>query len=634
MIIKKMSLRTFTAMVVMTMLMMTFYATGKEALAAGSKVVDADSTWVVSETTSLSSLTIGRSASIAAPEGYSVTLTVDGAGTPIKYGVYKGKIVLTVTKEIAKSGGNPATTGFMAGGGAGAGAPAGAGPAGAPAAGGAPAANGGAPEGGAPGGGMGGKSDPFKTAIYIENGKYIPEKSVEAAVTGGKVTDTTAKNVKITSNEGKFSGIIVSSDTKTNYSIINPVIDISGNGGDDWTGLGSAITVLGKAEVTIDNAKITGTGYNRSTIFLGDEGVLHVNNSDLEVRNGILNSDPRTFMTKVNKTMVIGPWLMGMTGRVRATNIMSSGTAYYNNSHIKAQYWGALSTDGARNIKLYVTDCLVETVESGYGAYSIGNCFVQFSGSTLNVVDYGMIICDFASGTFTDGCVVNSKKVGVMMHDGSGGSTLTIDKGTVFNTRSSVIQIKGRRGADIIVDNAQLNTESGVILQTMPNDDPNMSAWDYSGGKQGNSRDVNATFSNMTVNGDIVNGFTRSGSVNVNLKNVALTGAITTATIDHPLINNEEITMETPEFYYLIGEVNNTYGSKPEDPNGITTSVDAKSKWIVERTSYLTGLTISEGGIVAAPEGYSVTMTVDGVKTAIKAGSYKGQIVLTVVKNA
>jgi hypothetical protein len=120
--------------------------------------------------------------------------------------------------------------------------------------------------------------------------------------------------------------------------------------------------------------------------------------------------------------------------------------------------------------------------------------------------------------------------------------------------------------------------------------------------------------------------------VNVYFKDVTITGSITTATAEHILMNGEEITMETPEFYYLIGEVNNIFCSKPEDPHGVAVSLDAKSKWIVDRTSYITDLNIAKDGTITTRKGYRVTMTVDGVVKEIKAGQYKGQIVLTVTK--
>ncbi|MGD8837728.1 MAG: hypothetical protein PVJ19_22490 [Desulfobacteraceae bacterium] len=39
---------------------------------------------------------------------------------------------------------------------------------------------------------------------------------------------------------------------------------------------------------------------------------------------------------------------------------------------------------------------------------------------------------------------------------------------------------------------------------------------------------------------------------------------------------------------------------------------------------------LERGATITAPEGYKVTMTVDGAKKKIKAGAYKGQIVLSV----
>jgi hypothetical protein len=60
------------------------------------------------------------------------------------------------------------------------------------------------------------------------------------------------------------------------------------------------------------------------------------------------------------------------------------------------------------------------------------------------------------------------------------------------------------------------------------------------------------------------------------------------------------------------------------------TILDPGSNWIVDKTSYLTGLTIARDGAITAANGRSVTMTVDGVGKEIKAGTYSGKIVLTV----
>jgi hypothetical protein len=638
---------------------------------AETKMVDKGATWVVEKTTSLTGLTIADGATVKAPEGSNVTLSIDGAGAAIKAGDFKGKVVLTVTKEIkmgsasggAPGGGAPGGAGGAGGapgggmpggnapGGAGSGAPGGASggmPGGSAPGGGAPGGAGGGMPGGAapggaapggmampggemPGGGAAQEAAHFKAAVYVENGKYVADKSVAAVVAEGKVTDSSAADVKITSSEGKFNGIIVTGDKKSSYSITNPVITLTGNGGDDATGLGDGIVVSGKADVTIKNAKIKNTGANRSAVFVSGEGIAHIDDSDIETFSGPKDDTSGSF--NAGGVMMAGPWLLGITGNVRATNIVENGTAYYTNTHIKSQAWGALSTDGPTKIRLYATKCVIEAVESGYGTYSIGDCINTFKACTFNVADYGIILCDNSFDIVTDGTVVNSKRIGVMMHTGTGGGQLTIDKGSVFNTKDTVIQIKGR-GIDILVDNAKLNTQSGVILQSMANDDPFFAAgMGDSMGAKGFSKDVNATFKNVALNGDIINSYTAVSPVNVKFENASITGAITTGTAKQPLgPKGEKLSLKTPELYYLIGQTMNTYEAKFQDPFGVSVSLDAKSTWTVGKTSWLTSLSIADGAKVIAPTGYKLTMTVDGVKKGISAGSYKGRIVMTVEK--
>lgn len=54
------------------------------------------SKWIVSSSSSLSSLTVGSDASLTAPSGKKLTMTVDGKTTEVKAGTYSGKIQLTV----------------------------------------------------------------------------------------------------------------------------------------------------------------------------------------------------------------------------------------------------------------------------------------------------------------------------------------------------------------------------------------------------------------------------------------------------------------------------------------------------------------------------------------------------------
>jgi hypothetical protein len=65
--------------------------------------------------------------------------------------------------------------------------------------------------------------------------------------------------------------------------------------------------------------------------------------------------------------------------------------------------------------------------------------------------------------------------------------------------------------------------------------------------------------------------------------------------------------------------------------NGVIASFDKNSVWTVTGTSYLTSLTIDDGATIVAPGGKTLTMTVDGVKTKISPGTYKGKIVMAVI---
>jgi hypothetical protein len=562
---------------------------GVPTLTAGSK-------WVVAKTTSLNTLTIPDGASVTAADGHSLTMTVDGIGTAITPGTYKGKVVLTVTDDISVKYKDL-------------------------------------------------EPHHFRVAVYVDDGKVVAEKSVKAAVVGGQVSDTAATGVSITSNEESFNGILVTGNSK--YRIVSPTIKFTGNGGNDFAGFGAAIMSSGMADVTVSNAKITNKGAVRTAVFVGGNSTMHVKNTTIDVANGTLPADYK-FTIEVGKMMAV-PWMLGLTGNIRATNLVDNGTAYYSDSHIRTQGWGALSTDDTKRVRMYVTNTRVEAVDSGYGAYTIGDSVDRFSHSTLNVHDYGMIMAANGSGTFTNGTVVNSGRFGVMMHSGIGvNGTLLIEKGSIFNTKSTAIQVKGR-GANIIVDDAQLNADNGILLQAMINDDPMapggpggpgapsgpggapapagavvgvqapVSAASVAGGSA-----VHATFRNVTLKGDIINSRASQGDMVIRLEKSMLTGGISTATAEPS--TGKTATADT---YYLIGDVKNTFAPSKEK-NGLRLTVSDGSTWTIDKTSYLSSLTIASGAAVTAAPGSTVTLKVNGVSKPIAAGTYTGKIALEV----
>ncbi|MBS0398223.1 MAG: hypothetical protein JSR95_06035, partial [Proteobacteria bacterium] len=285
-----------------------------------------------------------------------------------------------------------------------------------------------------------------------------------------------------------------------------------------------------------------------------------------------------------------------------------------------------------------------EAVDSGYGAYSIGDSIDTFDHSVIRAADIGAIMAAEGSVTFTNGTLVESGRYGVMMHSGTGGGTLTIDKGSVLRAGQTAIQVKGI-GTTIIVDDARVISDSGVILQSMENDDPFMKAM-MSGhlpagmdapppgmGPDGDhprgsaapaSPDVTAVFRNTAIKGDFYNGRAKKSTMRLSFENATAMGVISTSTTA-PATGKEP----TQETYREIGHVSNTV-VLPGPDNGLSVTLDGRSQWTVTGRSFLSELTVAQGARIDAAAGHHLRLTVDGKARSLRPGSYRGSIVLDV----
>jgi len=573
---------------------------------------------IVEKSVALRSLTIAEGASLAAPEGKALTMTIGGIGKAIKPGVFKGDILITVTDKFI----GPTSS-------------------------------------------MSQSKEPtdFRAAILIEDGKYVPEKSVPAIVQGGKVTDKATTGVTLMGSEDNFNGIIVTGNSE--YTIEGVKIEFEGNGDNDFTGYGAGIACYGKSKVTINNSEIKFKGVTRCTLHAGGESVTTLNNCRL------INESP-------NKEGFVPMWALGLSGTNRTTQLCDNATVYYNKCYIQGNGWGALSIDGGKRVRMYLKDSTIELSgprSRGYGAFSIGDALISYDNCKVNVQGFPLLMgghTDKSDGEITNGSVINSTVYGVMMFRLKGGE-LKVNKGSTLNTASSVFVVKGCNPY-INIDNAVLNPGNGVILQLMDNDDPGMGASRFIvpiGSDMAipgrnltaadPNKDVFMTVSNMEVKGNFYNsttnlransiesvsmpsvsgmsaeGLSEGGSAtedqqgvkNLDLKfaNARVNGIISAATAAYrkgvaviDVSNCEELTAVTQTAHEPVN-------------NGVIVSFDKDSVWTVAGTSYLTSLNIAKGAVIKAPEGKTLTMTVDGVKTAIKAGAFNGKIVLTVTKS-
>ena len=339
------------------------------------------------------------------------------------------------------------------------------------------------------------------TLAYPRFATYLNEDAVEAIT-----DDVSWHNGAIYSEPGEWN---VTADI---------TMDTAADGSDtnDFSGLGAAVAAVGEGViVNITGADIETTGVAKLALFTDAGAVSIVKDSNLTTNSGTIYEGYMSTADQV--VMVAPPWVLGLGGpkcNTRTTNIMGDfSTAAYIDSTFNAGGWGALSTDSGTNMHMVVINTEVNVDDSGYGAYTIGQSTEDYYGVTENVSTYanimtggvstyrsytggdeidlvqfagetdeygfgtgGNVVTTVKSDKVADGEVVfstiNSEHFGFMCHANgpSGYNIVNILDGTTVNTKDAVFLVK-KVNSIFNVDSAVLNSEDGVILQIIDNDD-------------------------------------------------------------------------------------------------------------------------------------------------------------------
>lgn len=138
-----------------------------------------------------------------------------------------------------------------------------------------------------------------------------------------------------------------------------------------------------------------------------------------------------------------------------------------------------------------------------------------------------------------------------------------------------------------------------------------------------NHDEVEATFTNCTLNGDFIDSYSDKGDFILKFNSCTINGGISTGVVYHPLGMPEE------SKWWLIGTVEHTLAPNDEE-TGIKVSLDGASKWVVTKNSCMNSLEIAEGAVVAAPEGKTLTAVNNGEAFELVPGKYEGKIIITV----
>lgn len=593
-------------------------------------------TYVVSQVTRTNYVKIASGGVLTAPSGYSLTMTVNGvetgqvlaatggADTVFAAGEYRGDIVLT-----------PATSNDVA---------------------------------------WQGLDFPIRQALFVGSGGVTSAKSVLSAVNGGKISGTRADGVRIASAGACFDGLYVSGGA---FTLANSRIDLAGAGRCDFVGYGAAVVGDGTStRLVLDGVSIQNKGIVRTGVIATNGSTVVVKNSEILCQSGPY---PSGYEETVDlEYMESCPWMLGIKGDVRATNLLGdSSTAAYINSSIVSQDWGVLSTDSGSDCRLLAVNSYIANTGStgGYGSYIIGGAVEHFLGCRFDVGSYAAIntggsayygdstrdaVASYNSSLdlgLTDAeirslrprnTVIDSRRWGFMWH---AAGEIGIGGGTVVNSELATFLNKNQQ-ISVTVDGsggARLNPANGIILQLIENDDPGPVMVDGNLVDQGvytcptgipsrysdfdvtsaHSTDSVCGFSDIELCGDFYNGVRGGSAADPGINMVLdfdhsnITGVIS-ATLAYHYVS--EITTDD---YLQLGVVSNE--AYEVINNGVIVSLASGSSWTVSGTSYLSKLVIDSSSVVKPPPGKSLTLTVNGSAATLTPGTtYTGALTLTV----
>lgn len=506
---------------------------------------------------------------------------------------------------------------------------------------------------------------PFRQALYVDADGVNEARSVPSNVRGGTVTDTKACDIALLSDGEAFNGVYVTGGAT--YTLTRPRIAFAGNGRCDFIGYGASVVGTGAGTTLVVNgAKIRNQGVVRTALIADASANVAVKNSHLHCADGTL---PAEYVpTGDTRYMMDVPWMLGLSGNVRTTNLLGAGTrATFVNSTISSEKWGALSVDGGSYCTLTaINSTIANTGGQGYGSYAIGNVTEHFLGCTFDVGDYALIHWGARAhyGDSTEEAVAalnDSLELGLTSAELKKRPVrpTTIDAGRFmvlwYNDRlrhhrrwhpspyrRSGVHVQGGRGHRHRGRLRGRHDQPGR-QHHLPADGhrpPEQRLGDGQALAHGDDRHLHGTHHRPGEVVDLGDDFTpddrREGDVHGDRPEGRLLQRGTRrrqrqppGPEPDPHLHHLHVTTITSAQYREISEVTNTPSAVLS--NGVLVTLDAGSTWTVTGTSYLSALTLATNATVKPPTGKTLTLTIDGTETQLEQGkTYTGALTLTV----
>ena len=291
----------------------------------------------------------------------------------------------------------------------------------------------------------------YRTGVQIGEDSDV---AIGTEGVGGKLTGTLLEDFNLVSTSKNFNPIVVNKSDAT----IKGATIVAGNADgkdnsegrndiNDFVGYGTAVNIYGDSVTTgggadangqmggttetnatyktiidmTEGGSITTYGVARPAVAVDNGGDVIIKGDgndktqEISVNGGTLYDGFKNTADTVK--MVSPPWVLGVVGNSRATNMLGKGsTMVVQDADVYAKSWGALSTDSGSNPFLYAinSNISMDTTSddaSGYGTYAIGNAQEYFLGSTFNVPTYLTIAANGDNNNITLGATKKGQKI-------------------------------------------------------------------------------------------------------------------------------------------------------------------------------------------------------------------------------
>ena len=372
----------------------------------------------------------------------------------------------------------------------------------------------------------GGNDYAYDAALYVTAEGILQDQSSADRVSAGTYDADSAENIVINDSESGHNGILVyNTDYTVSGAEITMLTEADGTDTCDFSGKGTAIAAFGSdANVTVTDSTVHTSGVATMPIFADDGATVTIRSSVLQSDGGTLSAD---YLNTPSQTLMVAPpWILGIMGNSRCSNMMGTNTTTnVIDSETSAGAWAVLSTDAGNNMALNIYNSsltlnnadesaaavlqaaggqISETLDnpytvnygSGYGTYVIGNASETFAGVQVNVGTYATIFTG-GSAVYTNleaGKVyelknsagettatyeatedkvtdIHSDTFAFMAHQDR--NSITVENGTIVDSGYATFLVKtgsSNQALTATVDDAVI-TNGGVLIQVMDNDD-------------------------------------------------------------------------------------------------------------------------------------------------------------------